>query len=260
MGPGAGPTDFTTFRPYLEKIVELKRAEAECVGFAREAYDALLEDHEPGMTTAIVARLFDALQRELVPLAGRITESARRIMPLRKPFPVERQRSFCESVALATGFDGSRGRFDLGVHPCCIGIGPGDCRLVSASTPTTLPAGCSRYSTRSATAFTSKDWTRSTTERRWAKPRRWEWTRHRPGSGRIAWDGASDSGSILSGSPDSVPRGVGRDVSLDQFLFAGQSGAALVHPGQCGRGDLQSPHPGAVRAGAGADLGRPQVQ
>ena len=31
---------------------------------------------------------------------------------------------------MALGFDAGRGRFDLGVHPCCTGIGPGDCRLV----------------------------------------------------------------------------------------------------------------------------------
>jgi len=32
-------------------------------------------------------------------------------------------------VAAAVGFDFSRGRMDLGVHPCCIGLGAGDCRL-----------------------------------------------------------------------------------------------------------------------------------
>jgi carboxypeptidase Taq len=122
--------DFSVFRPLLEKIVELKRAEAECVGYAREPYDALIEDHEPGMTSQIIARLFDALQRELVPLAGRIAESAQRARPLRKSFPVARQRAFGEAVAVALGFDAERGRFDLGVHPCCTGIGPGDCRLV----------------------------------------------------------------------------------------------------------------------------------
>jgi carboxypeptidase Taq len=41
-----------------------------------------------------------------------------------------RQRSFGETVAKAIGFDLSRGRFDLGEHPCCTGIGPGDCRLI----------------------------------------------------------------------------------------------------------------------------------
>ena len=33
-------------------------------------------------------------------------------------------------VAVAAGFDRHRGRFDLGVHPSCNAIGPGDCRLV----------------------------------------------------------------------------------------------------------------------------------
>jgi carboxypeptidase Taq len=133
--------DFNIFRPYLEKIVELKRGEAECVGYRQEPYDALLEDHEPGMTTAIVARLFEALQRELVPLASRITQSPRRVKLLRKPFPVERQRTFSEAVALAAGFDGTRGRFDLGVHPCCTGIGPGDCRLVLRFDPYDFAGG-----------------------------------------------------------------------------------------------------------------------
>jgi carboxypeptidase Taq len=122
--------DFGRFRPWLERIVELKRAEAECVGYAREPYDALIEDHEPGMTSHIVGRLFDAVRRELVPLAARINEAARPVRRIRKPFPIGRQRSFGEKVAVALGFDATRGRFDLGVHPCCTGIGPGDCRLV----------------------------------------------------------------------------------------------------------------------------------
>ena len=122
---------FQTFRPWLDKIVQLKRAEAECIGYTSEPYDALLEDYEPGMTSRIVARLFDALGRELVPLAARISESGRHPSTLLGgPFRIERQRSFGEAVALAVGFDGRRGRFDLGVHPCCTGIGPGDCRLV----------------------------------------------------------------------------------------------------------------------------------
>jgi carboxypeptidase Taq len=133
--------NFGLFRPWLEKIVELKRAEAECVGYPREPYDALLEDHEPGMTTQIVGRLFDALQRELVPLAARIAESARRSPPSGETFPVPQQRAFGEAVAAALGFDASRGRFDLGVHPCCTGIGPGDCRLVLRFDPHDFAGG-----------------------------------------------------------------------------------------------------------------------
>jgi carboxypeptidase Taq len=132
---------FEAFRPWLAKIVALKRAEAECVGFAHEAYDALIEDHEPGMDSTMLARLFDALGRELVPLAAEISESRRQAGRLPGPFPVEVQRSFGEAVAVAVGFDARRGRFDLGVHPSCNGIGPGDCRLVLRFDPGDFAGG-----------------------------------------------------------------------------------------------------------------------
>jgi len=123
--------DFERFRPHLERIVELKRAEASCVGYAREPYDALIEDYEPGITSAIVGRLFDALRRELVPLAGRIAEAARRpdTGVLRRAVQLDGQFNFGERVAARIGFDFSRGRLDLGVHPCCTSLGPGDCRI-----------------------------------------------------------------------------------------------------------------------------------
>jgi carboxypeptidase Taq len=122
---------FEGFRPHLERIVELKRAEASCVGYDREPYDALIEDYEPGITSAIVGRLFDALRRELVPLAGRIADAARRpdTGVLRRAVRLDGQFDFGERVAARIGFDFSRGRLDLGVHPCCTSLGPGDCRI-----------------------------------------------------------------------------------------------------------------------------------
>lgn len=135
-------SDFAAFAPWLEKIVALKRAEAECVGYAGEAYDALLEDHEPGMTTRNLSRLFNALRKELVALSERIVESGRgpRRWP-RRTFALNRQRSFGESVAESVGFDLDRGRFDLGVHPCCTGIGPGDCRIILRFDPGNFAQG-----------------------------------------------------------------------------------------------------------------------
>ncbi len=40
--------DFARFRPWLEKIVALKRCEAEALGYEDVAYDALLDEYEPG--------------------------------------------------------------------------------------------------------------------------------------------------------------------------------------------------------------------
>jgi carboxypeptidase Taq len=124
-------SDFGRLRPWLEQIVALKRAEADCVGYAEEPYDALLEDYEPGLRSAVCGRLFDALRRELVPLAGRISGARRQpdSAVLRRHFPRDRQRRFGEMVAAAVGFDFGRGRMDLGVHPSCSGLGPGDCRI-----------------------------------------------------------------------------------------------------------------------------------
>jgi carboxypeptidase Taq len=123
--------EFAGFRPWLERIVELKRAEAECVGYAAEPYDALIEDYEPELRSEVVARLYAALRRELVPLVGRIDSAGRRPDPsvLRRAVPVEGQRRFGEIVAAAVGFDFGRGRMDLGVHPFCTGLGAGDCRI-----------------------------------------------------------------------------------------------------------------------------------
>jgi carboxypeptidase Taq len=123
--------DFARFRPWLERIVTLKRQEADCVGYADEPYDAMLEDYEPGLRTRVVARLFGALRRELVPLAARIADAPRRPDPsvLRRHFPRDRQRRFGERLAAAVGFDFRRGRMDPGVHPFCTGLGTGDCRI-----------------------------------------------------------------------------------------------------------------------------------
>jgi carboxypeptidase Taq len=123
--------DFAAFRPHLERIVELKRAEARCLGYHREPYDALIEDYEPGITSEIVGRLFDALRRELVPLAARIAGASPRpdVAVLRRAVPLQGQRRFGDHVAGAVGFDFHRGRLDLGVHPCCTSLGPGDCRI-----------------------------------------------------------------------------------------------------------------------------------
>jgi carboxypeptidase Taq len=124
---------FEIFRPWLEKIVELKRAEAECVGYESEPYDALIDDFEPGLSSAVVARLFDALRGDLVRLAGRIGGARRQpdVGLLRRHFPRTRQQAFGALVAAEVGFDLDRGRLDLAVHPSCTSIGPGDCRITT---------------------------------------------------------------------------------------------------------------------------------
>src|SRR5579884_2312154 len=59
--------DFAAFRPWLEKIVALKRQEADAIGYAASPYDALLDEYEPGATAAEITQVFAALRDDLVP-------------------------------------------------------------------------------------------------------------------------------------------------------------------------------------------------
>jgi carboxypeptidase Taq len=125
--------NFATLQPYLEKIVRLKRDEAQAVGFRDCIYDALLDDFEPGVTTAAVSRVFTELREGLIPLV-QATEAASRRPPtdiLRRSYPIPAQERFATEAATAIGFDFQRGRLDTTQHPFCSELGPNDCRITT---------------------------------------------------------------------------------------------------------------------------------
>src|SRR5262249_19413292 len=51
-------SDFSRFCPWLERIVHLKQREAECLGNGTITYDVLLDEYEPGATSAEISELF----------------------------------------------------------------------------------------------------------------------------------------------------------------------------------------------------------
>lgn len=113
---------FADFAPALAQLVRLKRAEAACLaaeGFS--AYDALLDDHEPGMTEAATAAMFGALRPGLVELRGRIAAAAVEVPQVTGHFPKEKQIALSRRIASALGCDWDAGRIDLAVHPSCSG-------------------------------------------------------------------------------------------------------------------------------------------
>jgi carboxypeptidase Taq len=130
-------SNFALFLPWLEKIVALKREEADAVGHQGVPYDALLDEYEPGARTADIARLFTALQAELAPLVTQIVASGRRPRAdiLEREYPVGPQYQFGHQTAAVIGFDFEAGRLDTTTHPFCCGIGPGDCRITTRYNP-----------------------------------------------------------------------------------------------------------------------------
>src|SRR5438552_17882215 len=128
---------FSTFQPWLEKIVKLTRQESQAIGYQGAPYDALLDEYEPGATTAEITRTFAALLEDLVPLVAAIAASDRRPRSdiLEREYPVNRQELFGQAAAAAIGFDFDAGRLDVTTHPFCSTFGPGDVRLTTRYNP-----------------------------------------------------------------------------------------------------------------------------
>jgi carboxypeptidase Taq len=126
-------SDFAAFAPYLERNLELARRYVECFDGFDSPYDALLDDYEPGMKSAEVARLFGELKRELVPLIATVAEYADRVDDsiLHRRAPTERQRALVLEVLDLMGFDRAAWRLDDAVHPFATGFGAGDVRITT---------------------------------------------------------------------------------------------------------------------------------
>lgn len=125
--------DFAAFLPLLEQTVALKREQAAAIGFSDTPYDALLDEYEPGETTANVARALDGLRDALAPLIEQIVGSPHGPSNeiLVRDYPVDKQEAFNREAAAAIGFDFSAGRLDTTVHPFCATAGPRDVRLTT---------------------------------------------------------------------------------------------------------------------------------
>ncbi|MFZ5806077.1 MAG: carboxypeptidase M32 [Verrucomicrobiota bacterium] len=126
-------SDFSIFKPHLEKILEINRKIADLWGYQECRYDALLETYEPGAVSSQIRALFAELKPRIVELLGNATEKSRRIPMdlLVGYYPIEKQKAFNRKVAEAMGFDFEAGRIDTTAHPFCTGLGPMDCRLTA---------------------------------------------------------------------------------------------------------------------------------
>ncbi|MEM1060075.1 MAG: carboxypeptidase M32 [Verrucomicrobiota bacterium] len=128
--------DFEQFRPALEKVLALTHEKADCLREGKDglsAYDALLDEYEPGAEAEalrpVFAELRDAIV-ELLPAALAISEQAQ-VNRLRGDYPQAKQEEFNRAAAMAIGFDFDAGRIDTTTHPFCTGLGPRDVRLTT---------------------------------------------------------------------------------------------------------------------------------
>ncbi len=111
-------SDFSIFRPHLEKVVELTHKYVSFFPPGTHPYDTLLDDYEPGMKTEDVKAIFDGLRPKQVKLIKAIAASKQvKDEFLFKPFNEKKLNEFGVDVITKFGYDWSRGRQDKAPHP-----------------------------------------------------------------------------------------------------------------------------------------------
>jgi carboxypeptidase Taq len=131
--------DYSILLPRLEETLELRRRYIECFAPYDDPYDVLLDDFEPGTTSAEVEVIFDRLKVELVPMIAAVADRA----PvddacLRGRFPVGAQRELALRILGEWGMDAQSWRLDNTVHPFASNMSPADIRLTTNFSETSV--------------------------------------------------------------------------------------------------------------------------
>lgn len=127
-------SNFEQFQPYLEKLVDMTK---KFIGYWGEkdgnAYNRLLDQYEPGITTDIIDDVFGQLKETIVPLVKKINEQNKQpdTSFLFKTFPKAQQEAFNHHILKQLGYDFEAGRLDETTHPFAIGLNQGDVRITT---------------------------------------------------------------------------------------------------------------------------------
>lgn len=115
--------DVPAFLPVLKQVVDLRRDEAQALAGDGNLYDALMDDYEPGATSAEIGSLFDRMRPRLVALRDKVLGAADQPAPLQGRFDGDGQMQLARQLAETFGYDLKKGRIDRSVHPFSSGSG-----------------------------------------------------------------------------------------------------------------------------------------
>ena len=127
-------SEFKLFEPHLEKILELTKKVADCLGYTKHPYDALLNLYEEGFTV----RDADTAFSRLVPNTKRIFEKVTSAGVYPPKHPLESVKYDTDAMVrvnegLLQMLEMPKDRFsmDVSTHPFTIGIAPDDVRITT---------------------------------------------------------------------------------------------------------------------------------
>ena len=126
--------DFSMFKPYLEKMVGLKRQEAEKLGYQRQPYNALMDRFEEEITTDDVDRIFSSLRSELKGLLTKVLSEGK--FPSTHPleeisYEVAAMKRVNEAALKLLQMPEKTFRMDISTHPFTTSMSIEDVRITT---------------------------------------------------------------------------------------------------------------------------------
>ncbi len=135
--------EFRVVAPSFSALITLVREYAQALGgaFNVAPYDALVDQYQPGISSADIMPVFarfETFLRDALPRAEELQRQASDAMRVGvPPFPEVAQEAICRRLAAQAGLDFHSARLDRAAHPFCGGT-PGDIRITTRYDETDL--------------------------------------------------------------------------------------------------------------------------
>lgn len=123
---------YKVYAPELEKMIALKKKQAEYYGYKEHPYDALLDEYEKGATVSMLNPVFKQV-KEYLPGILQQVNSVEQVDDsfFRQHYAKDKQWDFSIEVLKKMGYDFEAGRQDLSEHPFTTSFSPEDVRVTT---------------------------------------------------------------------------------------------------------------------------------
>ena len=123
---------FAVYEKDLDALIQLKREEAEMLGYEQHPYNALLDEFEKGATTELLDKTFNNLLPTLKDLLDKILKQPQVDNSfLKQHFPKQQQWDWGMQLIKHLNFDFDAGRQDISEHPFSISFNRNDVRITT---------------------------------------------------------------------------------------------------------------------------------
>lgn len=123
---------FKVFKDDLNRLIQLKKQEADQLGYEGHPYNALLNEFERGCTVHSIDTLFNNIQQPLKNVLYKINNRTQvNDSFLKQFFPKQKQWDFGLELLKKLDFDFEAGRQDISEHPFTINFSSKDVRITS---------------------------------------------------------------------------------------------------------------------------------